>query len=143
MPRYPKRSMFHPLGVMASTPHSYCVLVTIAGLGAFGNWRYSMSSYYERQRPSPQQELKQRAIMYYKEIERMHRREALHYNMFWAQQDDFGPQTLITQMNRITRGGDTSHDVALLEVTKKDMDRAERIRDEIRAIKARMAAGKE
>lgn len=80
MVRYTQRPWYSPLGFMAHTPHSYGFFIGTLGFYLVYPFRYRYSDWSERMMPTKGQELQDKAVLYYRELERMQRRMAMFHN---------------------------------------------------------------
>lgn len=137
MVRYAKRPWFHPLGFMASAPTSYAPMLVLIGLCVTFPARYRISEYFERQRDGPHIEIRQKAVKYYNEMERMHRRQAMinQENI----QDDNMPHRLSAQMSiESIRKGRTDQEFDYWHAHQRDAMRAEKLLGEVRELKQKL-----
>lgn len=123
---------------MATAPSSYVWLMAAAAVVAVFPFRYQLSEYFERQRDGPHVELRHRAVKYYSEMERMHRRQALVNldNM----QDDNSPHRLSASVSvDAIKVGDLDQEYNYWYAHARDAARAEKLMMEIRELKAKIA----
>ncbi|KAL7700882.1 hypothetical protein N2W54_007940 [Lotmaria passim] len=138
MVRYVQRPWYSPLGFMATAPSSYVWFMAAAAVVAVFPFRYQLSEYFERQRDGPHVELRHRAVKYYSEMERMHRRQALVNldNM----QDDNSPHRLSASVSvDAIKVGDLDQEYNYWYAHARDAARAEKLMMEIRELKAKIA----
>lgn len=141
MVRYVQRPWYTPLGLMATSPTAYAPLMVGMAVVLVFPLRYHISEYFERQRDGPHVELRQKAVKYYTEMERMHRRQAL-VNLD-SMQDDNGPHRLTAAMSvDALQLGQTDQEYNYWYAHERDAMRAEKLLLEIRELKAKMAANK-
>lgn len=137
MVRYTQRPWFNPIGFMNSAPSSYAFLMVIVGVvGAFP-FRYAISEYFERQRDGPHVEIRQRAVKYYTEMERMHRRQAL-VNLENMQDDNFGGRNSATITTEALRVGHLDQEQNYWFAHQRDAIRAEQLLAEINELKQKV-----
>lgn len=139
MVRYVQRPWYSPLGFMASSPSSYSWMIGLLAVVGVFPFRYQVSEYFERQRDGPHVEIRHKAVKYYTEMERMHRRQALVNldNM----QDDNGPHRLSASISvDAIKIGELDQDYNYWYAHERDAIRAEKLMMEIRELKAKMAA---
>lgn len=137
MVRYAKRPWFTPLGFMASSPTSYAPMLVFISLCALWPFRYHLSEFFERQKDGPHVELRQKAVSYYSEMERMHRRQAMvnQENL----QDDNAPHRLSAQMSiEAIRQGRTDQEYDYWYAHQRDTIRAEKLLGEVRELKQKL-----
>jgi hypothetical protein len=137
MGRYVKRGYFHPIAFMAENPVSYAFWVIPISVFIAIPFRYQISSYWERQNQSPQAAIRAKAIMFYQELERMHRRQAVMNNSW--QDDNPAMRTSISNLNNAIRAGVGEADEMYFRAHKRDVQRAQILLSEIRELKAKMA----
>lgn len=139
MVRYAQRPWFHPIGFMSYAPSSYAFLLVVTGVTAAFPFRYRISEYFERQRDGPHVEMRQKAVKYYNEMERMHRRQAL-INLENMQDDNFGGRQSATLMTEALRVGHLDQEQNYWHAHQRDTIRAEKLLEEIRELKAKIAS---
>lgn len=139
MPRYASRPWFSPLGYMASSPQSWpAMLMSLGVLGMFP-FRYRFAEYYERQSMGPESEIREKAVRYYGEMERMHRRQALSNHPMW-QQDDVDLHNVTAQMQvQSFRIGVTDNEYQYWHAHQRDALRAQKLLGEIEELQQRIA----
>ncbi|CCW70319.1 unnamed protein product [Phytomonas sp. Hart1] len=138
MVRYAQRPWYNPLGCMASSPPAYVFLVFFTGLTLVWPIRYRISEYFERQRAGPHVELRQKAVMYYNEIEKMHRRQAL-VNQENLQNDNSGHRQQALMVAESLRMGHIDQEYNYWFAHQRDAIRAEKLLLEIKELKAKLA----
>ncbi|KPA78262.1 hypothetical protein ABB37_06413 [Leptomonas pyrrhocoris] len=139
MVRYVQRPWYSPLGLMATNTPSYVWFMCASAVIAVFPFRYQISEYFERQHAGPHVELRHKAVKYYSEMERMHRRQALVNldNM----QDDNAPHRLSASMAVDSlKTGDLDQEYNYWYAHARDAARAEKLMIEIRELKAKIAA---
>ncbi|KPI84419.1 hypothetical protein ABL78_6526 [Leptomonas seymouri] len=142
MVRYVQRPWYSPLGFMATAPSSFAWVICGCAVIAAFPFRYQISEYFERQRGGPHVELRQKAVKYYAEMERMHRRQAL-VNLE-SIQDDNAPHRLSASMAIDSiKVGDLDQDYNYWYAHGRDAIRAEKLMMEIRELKEKIAAENE
>ncbi|KAG5505750.1 hypothetical protein JKF63_05086 [Porcisia hertigi] len=140
MVRYVQRPWYSPLGFMASSPTAYAPIMICVAITAIFPLRYHISEYFERQRDGPHIELRHKAVKYYSEMERMHRRQAL-VNLE-SIQDDNAPHRLSGVLSvESIQAGSLDQEYNYWYAHERDAIRAEKLMMEIRELKAKMAAG--
>ncbi|KAG5480202.1 hypothetical protein CUR178_06257 [Leishmania enriettii] len=140
MVRYVQRPWFSPLGFMASSPTAYVPMMTCIALAMTFPFRYQISEYFERQHDGPHVELRRKAVKYYAEMERMHRRQAL-VNLE-SIQDDNAPHRLSAALSvESLQAGHLDQEYNYWYAHERDAIRAEKLMMEIRELKAKMANG--
>ncbi|KEG15530.1 hypothetical protein DQ04_00051250 [Trypanosoma grayi] len=137
MVRYAKRPWFTPIGFMNYAPHSYAPLMMVIGVAATFPFRYKISEYFERQRDGPHVELRRKAVLYYNEMERMHRRQALQ-NQYSVQDDDSGHRMSATLQGEALRMGHVDQEYNYWHAHQRDALRAEKLLSEVRELQARL-----
>ena len=139
MPRYAPRPWYHPIGFMSSCPGGWPFLCGFLGMCAVYPFRYHYASYWERQRESPQEILRLKAVKYYSDIERQYIRTTLH-NAVEHKHDmaaaHLGPKR---QAASIQTGGSVDDDY--LSQHSRDMTRAQRVAAEVKELKMKIANG--
>ncbi|RNF15421.1 uncharacterized protein Tco025E_05581 [Trypanosoma conorhini] len=138
MVRYAQRPWYTPIGFMSSAPHSYAGLLIAFGVAAVFPFRYKMSEYFERQRDGPHVELRRKAVMYYNEMERMHRRQALQ-NLSSLQEDDSGHRLSATLQGEALRMGHVDQEYNYWYAHQRDALRAEKLLTEVKELQARVS----
>eukprot|EP00796_Vickermania_ingenoplastis_P010035 gene10035-7010_t len=138
MVRYTQRPWYHPVGFMSSSPTSYAPLMFIIGITAAFPFRYALSEYFERQRDGPHMEIRQKAVKYYTEMERMHRRQAL-INLENMQDDNFGGRNSATLSTEALRCGHLDAEQSYWYAHQRDALRAEQLLAEVRELKMKLA----
>lgn len=139
MVRYVQRPWYSPLGFMASSPSSYSWMLCAIAVTVVFPFRYQLSEYFERQREGPHVEIRHKAVKYYTEMERMHRRQALVNldNM----QDDNSPHRLSASISvDALKVGELDQEYNYWYAHQRDAMRAEKLMMEIRELKAKIAA---
>lgn len=139
MVRYVQRPWFSPLGFMAAAPSSYVWFMCGAAVVAVFPFRYQLSEYFERQRDGPHVELRHKAVKYYSEMERMHRRQAL-VNLDNMQDDNPGHRLSASMAVDSLKTGDLDQEYNYWYAHQRDAIRAEKLMMEIRELKAKIAA---
>lgn len=139
MVRYTQRPWWHPIGFMSSTPTAYAPVLVIIGVTAAWPFRYSLSEYFERQRDGPHVEIRQRAVKYYTEMERMHRRQAM-MNLETIQDDNFGGRNSAILATEALRVGHLDQEQSYWYAHQRDALRAEQLLAEIRELKGKIAS---
>lgn len=137
MVRYANRPWYSPLGFMASAPTSYAPMLVLISVVAVWPFRYRISEYFERQRDGPHIELRQKAVKYYNEMERMHRRQVMvnQENI----QDDNMPHRLSAHMSvEAIRQGRTDQEYDYWHAHQRDALRAEKLLGEVRELKQKL-----
>lgn len=137
MVRYTQRPWFNPIGFMSSAPSSYAFLMVIVGVAGAFPFRYAISEYFERQRDGPHVEIRQRAVKYYTEMERMHRRQAL-VNLENMQDDNFGGRNSATLTTEALRVGHLDQEQNYWFAHQRDAIRAEQLLAEINELKQKI-----
>ncbi|GET88354.1 hypothetical protein, conserved [Leishmania tarentolae] len=139
MVRYVQRPWFSPLGFMASSPTGYPFMMVCIAVGIIFPFRYQISDYFERQRDGVHVEMRRKAVKYYAEMERMHRRQAL-VNLE-SMQDDNAPHRLSAVLSvESIQAGNLDQEYNYWYAHERDAIRAEKLMMEIRELKAKMAA---
>ncbi|KAG8344536.1 hypothetical protein ERJ75_000279800 [Trypanosoma vivax] len=137
MVRYAKRPWYTPLGFMNSSPQSYGALLVISGVAVTFPFRYKMSEYFERQRDGPHVELRRKAVIYYNELERMHRRQALQ-NQANIQDDDSPHRISSTLQAESLRMGHIDQEYNYWHAHQRDAIRAEKLLAEVKELQKRL-----
>ncbi|EAN93440.1 hypothetical protein C3747_99g851c [Trypanosoma cruzi] len=138
MVRYAKRPWYTPVGFMSYAPHSYAALLVFVGTTAVFPFRYKISEYFERQRDGPHVELRRKAVLYYNEIERMHRRQALQ-NLSSMQEDDSSHRLSATLQGEALRMGHVDQEYNYWYAHQRDALRAEKLLAEVRELQERVS----
>nr|CCC93337.1 unnamed protein product [Trypanosoma congolense IL3000] len=141
MVRYAKRPWYTPIGFMSYSPHAYAPLLVVAGVAATFPFRYKISDYFERQRDGPHVELRRKAVMYYNEIERMHRRQALQ-NQANVQEDDASHRLSATLNAESMRMGHVDQEYNYWHAHQRDALRAEKLLSEVRELQQRLGVSR-
>lgn len=139
MVRYAHRPWYHPIGFMSSAPSSYAFLMVIIGVGAAFPFRYSISEYFERQREGPHVEIRHKAVKYYTEMDRMHRRQAL-VNQENMQDDNFGGRNSALLLTEALRMGHVDQEQNYWHAYQRDATRAEKLLEEIKELKKKVGS---
>ena len=134
MARYPVRPWYHPVQFMASSPIGYACLTVVIPMCILFPWRYKISRFFERQKDSPQQCLRQKAIRTYRELERMYRREAMYKHPFILGENEPN-KNATTQQATSFQIGVTDQERQYWDSHMKDVTRAARLQDEIKALR--------
>ncbi|KAK7194891.1 hypothetical protein NESM_000410600 [Novymonas esmeraldas] len=138
MVRYAQRPWYSPLGFMATTPTAYAPMLTCIAVAAIFPLRYQLSEYFERQRDGPHIDMRHKAVKYYAEMERMHRRQTL-VNLE-SMQDDNAPHRHSSVMSvESIQGGHLDQEYNYWYAHERDAIRAEKLMLEIRELKAKIA----
>lgn len=122
---------------MSSSPTSYVPMMVVCGVLAAWPARYRISEYFERQRDGPHVEIRQKAVKFYSEMERMHRRQAL-VNQENMQDDNFGGRNSATLMTEALRIGHLDQEQNYWHAHQRDSMRAEKLLEEIRELKTKL-----
>jgi hypothetical protein len=137
---YPQRKWYHPLRFLASNPGGYVVGIYWGTLCLIYPWRHKIARYHERQRDTTASAPRTLAVRYYKHLEMMLKREALYKQPMIMDEQPFArlAQSVLA----------TSHQFGIVDTEldywnshQKDLMRAAKLTDELREIKARIAAG--
>ncbi|EPY36913.1 hypothetical protein STCU_00344 [Strigomonas culicis] len=139
MVRYTPRPWYSPLGFMASAPTGYGPLLVAIGVVIAWPLRYQLSEYFERQKDGPHIELRQRAVKYYNELERMHRRQAM-LNLENMEEDTSGLRLHATLSAEALRVGHTDMEYQYWNAHQRDAMRTEKLLMEIADLKEKIAA---
>ncbi|CAD2220998.1 hypothetical protein AGDE_01619 [Angomonas deanei] len=139
MVRYVQRPWYSPLGFMASAPTSYVPLMVVTSLALIFPMRYRLSEYFERQKNGPHIENRQKAVKYYNELERMHRRQAMQ-NLENMQNDNSGHRNSVRLAEGGIRFGMVDDEMQYWRNYQSDALRAEKLLAEIRELKSKMAS---
>lgn len=139
MVRYAQRPWYHPIGFMSYAPNSYAFLLVAIGITAAFPFRYQIAEHFERQRDGPHVELRRKAVKYYNEMERMHRRQTL-LNLENMQDDNFGGRQSAILMTEALRVGHLNQEQNYWHAHQRDTIRAEKLLIEIKELKAKIAA---
>ncbi|CCW62973.1 unnamed protein product [Phytomonas sp. EM1] len=141
MVRYAQRPWYNPLGYMAASPAAYVSMVFMISLTAVWPFRYRISEYFERQRAGPHVEIRQKAVMYYNEIERMHRRQAM-VNQENLQNDNSGQRLQAAMVAEALKMGHADQEYNYWYAHQRDAIRAEKLLLEIEELKRKIASEK-
>lgn len=137
MPRYPQRPWYSPLGSMATGPHIYAMQLFSLGFIIFYPFRYRLSEWYERQSLSPDCQLRGKAVAYYHEMERQHKRQAMVNNPILM--NDFGQNTSATMSADALKSGITDFEFQYWHAHQRDAMRAEKLVEEVKELQAKIA----
>jgi hypothetical protein len=137
MPRYPKRAWFNPLGSMAAAPHTYALQVYSLGFIIFYPFRYRIAEWYERQSMSPDSQMRGKAISYYQNLDRTHKRQAMVNNPLLV--NDFMGNTHANQSADALKAGVLDFEYAYWHAHQRDAMRAEKLVGEVRELQAKIA----
>lgn len=137
MPRYPRRGHFHILSIMATMPVQYAFAGTLVGFVLAFPIRYFIGHWFERQEASKQSELKHKAIRFYQEMERMHRRQA-SVNHTLLNNDAPEHRAAAAMMNESLKQGNSYAEESYWYAHNKDVYRAQQLLGEIRELKAKI-----
>ncbi|KAH9597682.1 hypothetical protein LSM04_007438 [Trypanosoma melophagium] len=138
MVRYVKRPWYTPLGFMNYAPQSYAPLLMALSVAVTFPLRYKLSEYFERQRDGPHVELRRKAVLYYSEMERMHRRQALQ-NQANLQEDNSTHRLSATLQAEALRMGHVDQEYNYWYAHQRDAIRAEKLLTEVKELQARIA----
>lgn len=117
----------------------YGPLTTIIGVAAVWPFRYHISEYFERQREGPHIEIRRKAVQYYQEIERMHRRQAMvNQENLWD--DNMPHRNTANISSEAMRKGFPDMEQSYWLAHQRDAMRAEKLLQEVRALKAKVGA---
>lgn len=142
MVRYAQRPWYTPLGMMAHAPLGWpCFALAFFGLVTWP-FRYRISRYLELQQVNPQADLKNKAIMYYLQLDRFHKRVG-HFNSSSSngQEDHMEVKAAAHQISASTMIGNTDAEQMYWHAYRRDMLRAERLVEELRELKAKVGDG--
>lgn len=109
----------------------------VVGVTATFPLRYKISDYFERQRDGPHVELRRKAVLYYNEVERMHRRQALQ-NQANVKDDDSSHRISSTLQAEALRLGHMDQEYNYWHAHQRDALRAEKLLAEVRELQERL-----
>lgn len=139
MVRYAQRPWYTPIGFMNSSPASFMPMVAVLGFLIVWPVRYRVSEFFERQRDGPHIEARHKAVRYYQEMERMHRRQTLN-NLECMQQDNSPHRVSASMSAEALRIGNTDQEFNYWYAHQRDAIRAEKLLKEVRELKSKIAA---
>eukprot|EP00759_Apiculatamorpha_spiralis_P010564 PhF_6_TR17318/c0_g1_i1/m.26536 len=141
MVRHAQRSIFTPLGIMAHAPNGWVLCVVFSFMLVTWPWRYRIARYLEMHKGSPQQGLKSKAIFYYLGLDRMHRRAAGWMSWTYNCGEDHMEAKIMAHQNSTSiQMGVTDTEEMYWMAYKRDVQRAERLVEEIRDLKIKTGA---
>ncbi len=137
--RYPRRPWWHPMAIMAHNPSGYTIGGMCISMLAVYPWRHKISRYYERQRDTPGQAVRQQAVRHYKHLEAMWKREILYKQPMVNEEQ---PASKIGQsvIGTSLLIGIVDSELDYWTSHQKDVQRAAKLTDELRELKARQVA---
>lgn len=122
---------------MAAAPHSYAMQVYSLGFIIFFPFRYRISEWYERQSLSPDSFLRQKAVNYYQNMDRSHKRQAMMNNPLLL--DDFNGNTHARMTADAMKAGVLDYEYSYWIAHQRDAMRAEKLVEEVRELQAKIA----
>lgn len=143
MPRYQARPWYHPLGLMAMAPVHYAWCLFVGTIIVMYPARYRIADYWDRRRQGPEVQLRDKAVKFYQELERMNRRQALLNHPHYLQQNLNYTNAIAHNMTNV-EGNKLSplagqSDRHYFVAHNKDALRAEKLLLEVRELQGKLA----